>query len=49
MQIWDPPYYLGNYWSKVKLKTQLDVVKYLLRVYKIFPLGGFHAVLGPLM
>ena len=29
MQIWDPPYYLGTTGArKLKLKTQLDVVKY---------------------
>jgi len=34
---------------KLKLKTQLDVVKYSLRVHYFFPLGGVHAAHGPIM
>jgi len=34
---------------KLKLKTQLHVVKYSLRVQKFFPLGGVQEVQGPLM
>ena len=34
---------------KLKLKRQLDVVKYSLRVQYFFPIGGVHAAQGPLM
>ena len=32
---------------KLKLKTQLDVVKYSLQVQKIFLLGGVQGMQGP--
>ena len=31
---------------KLKLKTQLDVVKYSLRVHKNFPMGGIQGAQG---
>ena len=34
---------------KLKVKTQLDVVKYSLQVQKIFPLGGVQRAQCPIM
>jgi len=50
MQIWDPPYYLGNYWSyKVEIINTIRCGKVLASGTIIFPLGGVHAAQGHLM
>jgi len=50
MQIWDPHIISETTGArKLKLKTQLDVVKYSLQVLYFFPLGGVHTAQGPLM
>jgi len=50
MQIWDAHITLETTGArKLKLKTQLDVVKVLASGTIIFPLGGVHVAQGPLM
>jgi len=44
--IWDPPIISEITGArKLKLKTQLDVVKYSLRVQNIFPLDGTKIII----
>ena len=48
MQIWDPLYYFGNYWSqKVKIINTIRCGKVLASGTIIFPLGDVHAAQGP--
>jgi len=50
MQIWDPHIILETTGAKkLKLKTQLDVVKALAWGTIIFLLGGVNAAQGPLL